>query len=140
MPSSRSSVERLFSPRKSSDADVLLSEAPEPPESPSQRASSPELTTLPSLTRSPVPPKQASYVELQSLSPQSKDLYATDLSERVIPLDELLLDSEMQVIIGEHKSGSQLLFFVKISEDVAFTFAADRFKADHPELVEEYGL
>lgn len=121
MPSPRSSVERLFNPRRSSDAEIVLSEPPEPPESPSQRASSPEPTSLlTSLTPSPQPPKPAVCVELRILSPSVKKQYATDLSERVLTFAEQFPESEMRYIIGEYQAGSQLFYFVKLSEDTAF--------------------
>ncbi|KAJ3554645.1 hypothetical protein NM688_g2999 [Phlebia brevispora] len=119
---------------------------PEPPESPSQRESSPEpqrelspeLTSLTTLTRSPQPPKPVVFVELPTLPPRVKEQYATDLSERVLTFAEQFPRSEMKCIIGEYQTQSQLFYFVKLSDDVAFRFAADKFKVDNPDLVEDY--
>lgn len=119
MSSSGSSLDKPFTSPTSLGAARAISEAPEPPQSPSHRDLSPGLTPLTSLSVTPIPPKRVVYVEVPTISQHIKQRYATDLSERVISPEEEYLQSEMQSIIGQYQGQSQLYYFVKVSEEKA---------------------
>lgn len=60
------------------------------------------------------------YIELPILSAVEKARYVTDLSERPITYEEAFPEQEMQGIIGEREVNSELYYFVKLSDGLAF--------------------